>query len=278
MKLFCSVRLRQKQQQQTQQRFEKAGYPSHVAQLFSQYEPEQQVKLMQSYQAEEEAKQNQQQDMLQRLQGSPQGQQILQMLQRASPEQQQQAMAQLQQGMPQQQIPQQEPKIRPPSFAKGAAASEKGLTAAQQKKFEEEEQKKAESKKHVQKAFDRVEEILNSGYTGYSLTGLSPEGRKQRSELDTLSEVFASNMIPLLNPKGTMPESRFKFIKTLLPSSWDTDATMKGKMAALKEIFELGGSSSEKSNEGTIEMQDNQGNIYDIPEDQVEKARKAGLK
>lgn len=158
------------------------------------------------------------------------------------------------------------------------AGETKDLTPIQKLKHEQDTQKKIEAKKHVQKAYDRVNEILDSGYTGYSLTGLTPEGRKLRSELDTLSEVYISNLIPLLNPKGTMSKERFNYIKNLAPNSFDTDAAIKGKQEALREIFDLKGSSPKKTPKGTIEMIDSSGEIYDIPEDQVEKAKKAGLK
>jgi len=184
----------------------------------------------------------------------------------------------------QQQLTQSKPQQKPSfaqSLAKGSqegAGGTKGLTASQNLKLEQDTQKKVEAKKHVQKAYDRTQEILDSGYTGYSLTGLTPEGRKLRNELDTLSEVYISNLIPLLNPKGTMSKERFNYIKNLAPNSWDTDAAIKGKMSALKEIFDLKGSSPERSSKGTIEMRDASGAIYDIPEDQVEKAKKAGLR
>lgn len=154
----------------------------------------------------------------------------------------------------------------------------KSLGQSGNQKVDDKQQKQVEAKKHVQKAYDRVKEILDTGYTGYSLTGWTPEGRKLRSELDTLSEVFISNLIPLLNPKGTMSKERFNYIKNLAPNSWDTDSALKGKLAALRDIFELEGSSPEKSSNGTIEMRDDSGNVYDIPKDQVEKAKKAGLK
>lgn len=154
------------------------------------------------------------------------------------------------------------------------SSSPSSLTPQQQK----DEEKKLKSKEAVQKAFDRTQEILDAGYTGYTPFGLTPEGRKQRSELDTLSEVFISKLIPLLNPKGTISKERFNYIKSLAPNSWDTDATIKGKLEALKEIFELEGSSSEKSTAGTLEMRDAAGEIYDIPQDMVEEARKGGLR
>jgi len=139
----------------------------------------------------------------------------------------------------------------------------------------------SDSKRHVQDAYNRVNEILESGYTGFSPLGLTPEGRQQRSELDTLGEVFISNLIPLLNPKGTISKERFNYIKSLAPTSWDTDAAMKGKLKALSDIFGLEGSGrGGQGGQGkmpTIEMRDAQGNIYDIPQDMVEKARAGGL-
>lgn len=136
------------------------------------------------------------------------------------------------------------------------------------------------AKQHVQDAYNRVNEILESGYTGWSPTGLTPEGREQRSELDTLSEVFISNLIPLLNPKGTISKDRFNYIKSLAPTSWDTDAVMKGKLKALSDIFGLEGSQmvvDGRDGSSTVEMRDSQGNIYDIPKDMVENARAGGL-
>jgi len=140
--------------------------------------------------------------------------------------------------------------------------------------------KSTQDSKIVQDAFDRSEEILKSGYTGFSPVGLTPEGREQRAELDTLGEVFISHLIPLLNPRGTISQSRFNYIKSLVPNSWDTDATIKGKLAALKDIFRLeapqGG--AEKKAEKTREMRNSQGEIYDIPEGLYEQAKSMGLK
>jgi len=172
---------------------------------------------------------------------------------------------------------------------KGSSAPKSDLAerkfAAEQK---ENAEKKSKSKERVQKTFDRAQEILDAGYTGYTPFGLTPEGRKQRSEFDTLSEVFISEMIPLLNPRGAMSKERFNYIKSLVPNSWDTDAAIKGKLDALKDILELEGASPEKSTKeavtkkqatpGTVEMRDAAGDIYDIPEDRVEAARKGGLR
>lgn len=195
-----------------------------------------------------------------------------------TPAQEQQQVAQNQTQMP----PQDRAKLIESVFTSPHEKRENRKLEISEKKLDlaekEDKQKKLKSKEHVQKAYDRVKDILDTGYTGYSLTGLSPEGRKQRSELDTLSEVFISNLIPLLNPKGTISKERFNYIKNLAPNSWDTDAALKGKMEALKDIFELKGSSAEKSNKSTVEMRNADGDIYDIPADMVEEAKKRGLK
>lgn len=169
--------------------------------------------------------------------------------------------------------------------AKPTFAQNLGRGASKGSKVAAEAVKQQQSKKHVQKAYNRVKDILDTGYTGYSLKGWTPEGRKQRSELDTLSEVFISSLIPLLNPKGTMSKERFNYIKDLVPNSWDTDATIKGKLSALKDIFQLqdrtgadGNTPGKKEPGKTVEMKDADGATYDIPRDRVAAAKKAGLR
>ncbi len=166
-----------------------------------------------------------------------------------------------------------QPAQKEPQFTRkgknSAKAVEKGLTAAQSLKLEQDTQKKSEAKKHVQKAYDRVKEILDTGYTGFSFTGLSPEGRQQRAEMDTLGEIFLANFIPLVNPKGTMSKQRFEYIQSKIPSSWDMDATIKGKLDALKEIFELEDHSTEKSSSPDSSGQPPQELVSASPEDTI---------
>lgn len=142
-----------------------------------------------------------------------------------------------------------------------------------------EQGKTLESKEKIQDAFSRAEEILSSGATGISIGALTPQGRELRSELDTLGEVFISQLIPLLNPRGTISQSRFNYIKSLVPQSSDTDAKIKGKLAALKDIFKLEGEKNKMESEAkTREMKDASGNVYDIPAELYEKALAQGLK
>ena len=205
---------------------------------------------------------------------------IGQILTRVSPERQQAALQVL--GQKQQQIQSQQ--RRKALESQGIGGDIDALDPALQKEIIKAKSTakpvEADSKRHVQDAFNRVSEILESGNTGFSPLGITPQGRQQRAELDTLSEVFISNLIPLLNPKGTISKERFNYIKNLAPSSWDTDAKIKGKLKALSDIFGLEGSMGGQGGpggSGTIEMKDAQGNIYDIPQDMVEKARAGGL-
>ena len=151
----------------------------------------------------------------------------------------------------------------------------------QQEFAQQQNQVPSEGQDQVRDAFQRANEILESGYTGFSPTGLTPEGREQRSELDTLSEVFISHLIPLLNPKGTISKERFNYIKSLVPNSWDTDAKIKGKLKALRGIFKIDqqsqGGGQQAGHATSREMRDAQGNIYDIPEELYEQARSQGL-
>ncbi len=89
----------------------------------------------------------------------------------------------------------------------------------------------------VKKAFNRVNEIFKGGNTGFTLKGLSEKGRTDRSELDTLNEIFVGHLIPILAPKGTVTDARLKYIQSLVPQSSDSDAKIKGKMKGLAEIF-----------------------------------------
>lgn len=91
----------------------------------------------------------------------------------------------------------------------------------------------------LQKAFGDVEDILNRGYTGKTPKSLSETGRQERAKLNTTSEIFISHLIPLINPRGTMSQSRFNYIKSLAPRGHDTDATIKGKLAGLRTIFNM---------------------------------------
>jgi len=102
--------------------------------------------------------------------------------------------------------------------------------------------KKAEDDADLRNAFNRTEEILKSGHTGFSGSGLgTAKGRQDRAELDTLSEVFLGKLIPILNPRGTITKERFKYMQSLIPNSSDTDAKFKGKLKALRQIFKMEG-------------------------------------
>ena len=94
-----------------------------------------------------------------------------------------------------------------------------------------------ESRERINHAFNRTNELLKSGKTGFTYKGLGEKGREDRAELNNLSEIWISELIPLLNPKGTISKDRFNYIKGLAPNSTDTDATIKGKLKALKDIF-----------------------------------------
>lgn len=146
------------------------------------------------------------------------------------------------------------------------------------KKKEVEGKKVEEGNELVRNAFNRAQEILDSGSTGYSVGAATSNGRELRSELDTLSEVFISHLIPLLNPKGSISKERFNYIKSLVPSSTDTDAKIKGKLKGLKDIFRIENEENKLGNAITREMKDAEGNIYDIPEELYEKAVSQGLK
>jgi hypothetical protein len=91
----------------------------------------------------------------------------------------------------------------------------------------------------IQNAFNRVDELVKKGKTGMTLESFSPEGRQDRAELNGLGEIFIANLIPMINPKGTMSESRFKYIKSLAPTGHDTDETIRGKVKSLKTLFEM---------------------------------------
>jgi len=277
-----------KQRQETSRGLQALGYSPHEAAELSQFDPQivgeivkSKVKQIHSpeYQQQKWQQQQYQQQVQQQQQQRQEQQTGLQALQEQQQQMQQQPQVPYRPGytglkQPEyggreqqalaQQIQQQKQQLakpqQTPSLASGLAASQsqattKGLTAAQSLKHEQETQKKIKAKEHVQEAYDRVKEILDTGYTGYSLTGLTPEGRELRSELDTLSEIFLANLIPLLNPRGAISKDRFNYLKGLIPNSWDTDAAMKGKLEALKATFGLEGSSpSDESDTPPQEM------------------------
>ena len=98
------------------------------------------------------------------------------------------------------------------------------------------------NKEKLNYAFDRTIQLLEGGNTGkFTFGHLTPEGRQDRAELSNLSEIFVANLIPIINPRGTLSKPRFEYIKNLTPQENDTDATIKGKLKALKEIFSLKG-------------------------------------
>lgn len=195
-----------------------------------------------------------------------------QILQRVSPERQQMAM-QVLQGK-QQQIARQR---------QAQAYQERGLNPNLPEGLNKElikQQGKGEQKSTnndlVKNAFSRVEDILSSGYTGLNPLGITPEGREQRAELDTLGEVFISHLIPLLNPKGTISKERFNYIKGLVPNSFDTDAKIKGKLNALKEIFGMQQPKMQEQKGQFVPMKGPDGIVRNIPADQVQAAQQAG--
>jgi len=105
------------------------------------------------------------------------------------------------------------------------------------KNSQDQTQLKEQKREKLQGAFDRTEEILASGVTGFTLSGATPKGRRARAELDTLSEIFVGELIPILNPRGTLSKERMAYIRSLVPESGDSDQKIKGKLAGLKRIF-----------------------------------------
>ena len=104
-----------------------------------------------------------------------------------------------------------------------------------QSKVKGEEPGKGEDLKSV---FSRMKEIREGGRTGYSLSGLTPKGRSERAEFNTLGEMFMAQLIPLVN-RGALSKPRFDYIKGLIPRSTDTDAAIDGKLSALSRIFDI---------------------------------------
>lgn len=96
-----------------------------------------------------------------------------------------------------------------------------------------------EQKQEIGSAIQRVEELVKKKNTGFSLGAFTLEGRKDRAELDTLSEIFVGNLLPLINPRGQISDARMKFIRSLIPNSSDMDATIRGKLDAIKQIFQI---------------------------------------
>jgi hypothetical protein len=159
-----------------------------------------------------------------------------------------------------------------PSMANLDPSIQRELIKNQQQKTVDDSKKK----QILQDAFTGSEELLKGGYTGkFTSGGLTPEGRRQRAEFDGLAEVFISQLIPLLNPRGNMSQARFDYIKSLVPSSDYTDATNEGKLKALRKIF--AGDLSEVELD-TIEMTSPDGHIADIPKENEAQARAQGYK
>jgi len=105
-------------------------------------------------------------------------------------------------------------------------------------------QKKNDEKENLEYAFNRIEELMETGHTGVSYGRFTPQGREDRAELDTLSEMFIGALIPILNPRGVISKPRFDYIKSLAPRSTDYNSEIRGKLKALKKIFKLGSDGS----------------------------------
>lgn len=129
---------------------------------------------------------------------------------------------------------------------KGASKILQESEKAEKAKFEEKKEKD-----RLQEALNRSFQILKKGATGYTPKALTPKGREERAELNTLAEIFASRFVKELN-KGNLPQSRFKYLMGLLPKSTDTDRALKGKLKALSQIFELELPSSKKKEESKL--------------------------
>lgn len=214
-----------------------------------------------------------------------------QLIQRVAPERQQAAAQLLQNKKAQLQGLQKQQQQQQSYQSLGLNPALAGIDASIAKEFIKNQQN--QTSKNKEKAqllgdtFSRAEEILKGGNTGIFTGGkLTPQGRKDRAELDTLSEVFISQLIPLLNPKGTISKERFNYIKSLAPNSSDTDATIEGKLAALRKIFagdlssidvaSQGNSSLNASNSNFVQIKSPDGKIRNIPSNMVESAEKAG--
>jgi len=112
-------------------------------------------------------------------------------------------------------------------------------------------------------AFNRAEQILKGGYTGKTIKSFGKTGRQERAELNNLSEIFISNLIPLINPRGTMSKERFNYIKNLTPQGHDTDETIRGKLDSLRTIFEMN--------------PDQLSSLENMPDNQFKMAIKSGI-
>jgi len=96
---------------------------------------------------------------------------------------------------------------------------------------------RAQKQERSQDIFDRYVDLIKEGRTGLTFKGATDMGRAQRAEMRVLGEQMISQYKDLV-AKGQFPQARFDYIKTLVPSPWDTDAKVIGKLQAMSK--ELG--------------------------------------
>ncbi len=128
-------------------------------------------------------------------------------------------------------------------------------------------------------ALDQMEALMNKGHVGM-LGRFNPTSaaRFERGQFEAL-EAAVLPILKSIFPRG-MTEKEFMTVKKdYLPQVGDTESRIRGKIQGLRQIMTQQGGSMQGQGMGrTREMRDEQGNVYDIPEEMYEKAHAGGLR
>lgn len=153
---------------------------------------------------------------------------------------------------------------------------EKELMNGKPDKKIEDEQK---SKDIAQNAFNTIIDITKKGNVGKGSGFLEMFGGETSKDVGEFKSTLGGleQALTHLVTTGVLSDAKFNYIKNdLLPSPYDTQATIKGKMEGISKILGLKNKDNEESNE-IIEMRDSEGRIYDIPQHLRETAIRKGL-
>lgn len=131
-------------------------------------------------------------------------------------------------------------------------------------------------------ALAEIESLI--GQEGIGFTGsINPGGKAQfnRGKFKSLQAAILP-IFKSMFPRG-MTEKEFKFIQSnYIPQVSDTEDTIKGKIEGLRQLLgdqqgqQPQGMQQQNSNQ-VVQMRDQEGNVYDIPQHLIEQAQQKGL-
>jgi len=157
-----------------------------------------------------------------------------------------------------------------------------------------EEEEKAQKKENLTGILKGMSETLLEGNLGYTPAKYATaQGRRDAQYFDSLGVQLESIGKEMVS-KGVLSAPRFAYLLSNLPSANKSDATNAGAIEAwadelnlprpegLESLYKKKSKKpqkkAEKQSSKSVAFQDAQGNVYDIPLDMAEEARKEGLK